>query len=76
MTVQSLRDAATYDEKHRQAGGSVTLGPSPGASLSASSTRLRSDYASVTEQSALRAGDGGFDMQVAGTTRLAGGAIT
>jgi filamentous hemagglutinin len=35
-----------------------------------------SEYANVTEQSAIRAGDGGFNVSVAGNTTLKGGAIT
>ncbi|MDP1685448.1 MAG: hypothetical protein Q8L67_09410, partial [Hydrogenophaga sp.] len=57
-------------------GGSVTFGPAPGASVSASRTKIDSNLASVGEQSAIRAGDGGFDVQVKGATDLNGGAIT
>jgi filamentous hemagglutinin len=35
-----------------------------------------SEYANVTEQSSIRAGDGGFNVNVAGNTTLKGGAIT
>jgi filamentous hemagglutinin len=45
-------------------------------SLSASKSKVDSTYASVTEQTGLKAGDGGFDVQVAGDTELIGGAIT
>jgi hypothetical protein len=46
------------------------------ASVSANRSRINSDYASVGEQSAIRAGDGGFDVRVAGQTQLVGGQIT
>ncbi|MBN9370760.1 filamentous hemagglutinin N-terminal domain-containing protein [Hydrogenophaga sp.] len=39
-------------------------------------TTIHSEYASVTEQSGMRAGDGGFDVRVKGKTVLKGGAIT
>jgi hypothetical protein len=45
-------------------------------SVSASSSKIESDYASVTEQSAIRAGDKGFDVDVKGDTDLKGSAIT
>ncbi|MBK9446256.1 MAG: hypothetical protein IPO00_09260 [Betaproteobacteria bacterium] len=44
--------------------------------MSASSSKIKSDYGSVTEQSAIRAGDKGFDVDVKGDTDLKGGAIT
>ena len=37
---------------------------------------INSNYASVTEQSGLKAGDGGFTVNVQGNTALVGGAIT
>ena len=39
-------------------------------------SEVNSDYASVTEQSGIRAGDGGFQVDVKGNTDLKGGAIT
>jgi len=39
-------------------------------------TRIKSNYQSVNEQSAIRAGDGGFQVSVAGDTTLTGGQIT
>ena len=47
-----------------------------GGSISSSKTNIVSEYANVTEQSAIRAGDGGFIVNVAGNTTLKGGAIT
>ena len=38
--------------------------------------RYLDDYASVTEQSGIKAGDAGFDVRVNGNTDLTGGAIT
>jgi len=39
-------------------------------------SKVKSNYLSVTEQSGLFAGDGGFDIRVQGDTDLIGGAIT
>ncbi|MDO8943020.1 MAG: hypothetical protein Q7U75_07530, partial [Desulfobacterales bacterium] len=47
-----------------------------GGSVSASSSKIDSHYASVTEQAGIKAGDGGFDVRVGGDTDLKGGAIT
>ncbi len=48
----------------------------PSAAGVSRNTRIQSDYASVGEQSGLKAGDGGFDVEVQGRTTLNGGAIT
>ena len=76
MLIESLQDTSVFHEESQQVGGSVTFGPAPGGSVSASRTKIDSNLASVGEQSAIRAGDGGFDVQVKGATDLKGGAIT
>ena len=76
LTIESLQDTSHYRESNKQVGGSVTFGPAPGASVSASASKINSDYASVSEQSGIRAGDGGFQVNVKGKTELTGGAIT
>jgi hypothetical protein len=53
----------------------VTLGPVPGGSLNLSGQRVDASYASVIEQSGIFTGDGGFQLDVDGRTRLIGGAI-
>jgi hypothetical protein len=53
----------------------VTLGPAPGGSLNLSGQRVDASYASVIEQSGIFTGDGGFQVDVDGRTRLIGGAI-
>ena len=55
---------------------SATVGAGGGGSFSASRTNIESEYASVGEQSGIRAGDGGFDVKVQGKTVLKGGVIT
>lgn len=76
LTIESLQDQRRYNEKSKQVGGSLTVGPSPGGSVNVGGTRINSDYLSVGEQSAIRAGDGGFDVRVAGKTELTGAQIT
>ncbi len=76
LVIESLQDTSVFHEQSRQTGGSVTFGLAPGASISASKTKIDSHLASVGEQSAIRAGDGGFQVDVRGTTDLTGGAIT
>lgn len=82
LNIESLQDKSTYNEKSSSAGLNVSLCIPPlcyGASSvggSAGRTRIDSDYQSVVEQSAIRVGDGGFDVKVKGDTTLKGGAIT
>ncbi|UDF33551.1 UNVERIFIED_ORG: hemagglutinin repeat-containing protein [Shinella sp. XGS7] len=76
LNIESLQDKSQYREKSQQVGGSVTIGPSPGGSLSAGQTKINSDYLSVGEQSAIGAGDGGFNVSVQGKTELTGAQIT
>lgn len=76
LVVESLQDTDQYQARSAQVGGSVMIGAGGGGSLSAGRTRVDSDYRSVAEQSAIRAGDGGFQVAVAGDTTLTGGQIT
>jgi len=46
-----------------------------GGSVSASQSKVSSDYASVARQSGIKAGDGGFQVEVKGTTDLKGAVI-
>ncbi len=76
LTIQSKQDTSTYKEQSNSAGGSLTIGAGLGGSVSAGRTEIDSTYASVKEQSGIRAGDGGFQVEVKGRTNLIGGAIT
>jgi len=75
LHMESPQDTADYRSRQRSWGASVTLGPSPGASVSAGRARTESDYASARERSGLYAGDGGFQVEVAGDTHLMGAVI-
>lgn len=76
LLIESLQDRITYKERSSQSGFSGTVGAGGGGSASASATNIDSEFTSVAEQSGIRAGDGGFDVQVQGKTTLKGGAIT
>jgi Hemagglutinin repeat len=79
LSIESLQDSSRYNESSQSAGFSVSVpitGGNAGASVSAGKTQINSNYQSVGEQSAIRAGDGGFQVSVAGNTTLTGGQIT
>jgi filamentous hemagglutinin len=79
LVITSKQDMRAYQssEQSRGIGAVVPIGAGAyGGSTSSSKTNIVSEYANVTEQSAIRAGDGGFNVNVAGNTTLKGGAIT
>lgn len=75
LNIESLQDTSKYDSKQKNIGGSVTIGAGGGGSLSYSKSSINSDYASVTEQSGIKAGDAGFQVNVQGKTDLKGAVI-
>ncbi len=75
LNIESLQNTRRYDSKQQSIGGSITVGTGASGSLSASRSKINSDYASVTEQSGIQAGDGGFQIEVAGNTDLKGAVI-
>jgi filamentous hemagglutinin len=76
LSIESLQDTSQYASKQQNVSASVTIGAGGGGSFSASKSKVNSNYASVVEQSGIKAGDGGFDVNVGGNTNLKGGAIT
>ncbi|WGS43226.1 hemagglutinin repeat-containing protein [Burkholderia sp. JSH-S8] len=81
LNVQSLQDQSKYDSKQQSAGVSISVcvpplcyGTSSG-SANFSQQKMHSDYAAVSEQSGIKAGDGGFQVNVKGNTDLKGGVI-
>ena len=75
LNIESLQDTSKYKSKQQSIGGSVTIGYGFSASVSASKSSSNSDYASVTEQSGIKAGDEGFQVNVNGDTDLKGAVI-
>ena len=76
LNIESLQDTATYAEKNQQIGASGMVGAGMSGSVNYAKSDINSTYASVTEQSGIKAGDGGFTVNVQGNTDLKGGAIT
>nr|WP_230850012.1 hemagglutinin repeat-containing protein [Ralstonia solanacearum] len=75
LNVASLQDTSTFHSKDQSIAGSVTVGYGFSGSASVSQQKIDSDYASVTEQSGIKAGDGGFQVNVHGNTDLKGAVI-
>ncbi|WP_240464471.1 contact-dependent inhibition toxin BcpA [Burkholderia cenocepacia] len=81
LNIESLQDKDHYDSRQQSAGISASVCAPPlcaGKSSVAGSvgqTKMNSDYASVIEQSGIKAGDGGFQVDVKGNTDLKGGVI-
>ncbi len=81
LNIESLQDKDHYDSKQQSAGISASVCAPPlcaGKSSVAGSvgqTKMNSDYASVIEQAGVKAGDGGFQVDVKGNTDLKGGVI-
>ena len=82
LAIESLQDRSTYTSKQSSAGVGLNLCIPPfcygasSASVSASKSKANSNYASVIEQSGIKAGDNGFDIAVAGNTDLKGVVIS
>ncbi|MGM0516884.1 MAG: hemagglutinin repeat-containing protein, partial [Pseudomonadota bacterium] len=81
LVIENVQDVSRYDSDRREAGAALSLCIPPfcygasSASLNLGEASIESDYASVTETAGIEAGDGGFDVRVAGDTDLAGGVI-
>ena len=81
LNIESLQDVSTYDAKQQSAGAGVSVCVPPlcygASSVSAnySNAKVNGNYASVVEQSGIKAGDGGFQLEVKGNTDLKGAVI-
>jgi len=81
LNIESLQDTSTYTSKQQSANIGVSICVPPfcyGASSVSggfASQNMHSEYASVSEQSGIKAGDGGFQVDVAGNTDLKGAVI-
>ena len=75
LRIESLQDTSTYKRRDGSLGGSVTIGYGFAASANIGQQKIDSDYRSVTEQSGIQAGDGGFDIRVQNNTDLKGALI-
>jgi filamentous hemagglutinin len=75
LNIQSLQDTSTYTSSSQNIGGSVTVGFGFSGSANYSQSNIDSNYASVTEQSGIKAGDNGYQVNVTGNTDLKGSVI-
>jgi filamentous hemagglutinin len=76
LNIESLQDTSQYDSKQKSMGGSISVGYGKmSGSFSSSKSNANSDYASVVEQSGIKAGDEGFQVSVNGNTDLQGAVI-
>ncbi|MET0506465.1 MAG: hemagglutinin repeat-containing protein, partial [Luteibacter sp.] len=79
LTIRSEQDTDDFSSKTMQAGAKVMFGLTQSGFVSASGYysqgKVDSKYQSVNEVSGIKAGDGGFQMVVGGTTHLIGGQI-
>ena len=81
LTITSVQDRSTFDSQQSSAGVGVSICVPPicygtsSASASFSRNATNNNYVGVAEQAGLRAGDGGFAVNVAGATTLTGAVI-
>ena len=78
LNVQSLQDIAVSEASQKSTGIALSIpivGTGGSASFSQSKQNSNSNYASVNEQSGIKAGDGGFTINVQGNTDLKGATI-
>ncbi|WP_318652923.1 hemagglutinin repeat-containing protein [Pseudomonas sp. PDM18] len=78
LTLNSLQDSDHYDAKQKNVsgGGSVAIiGSGGSANVSASQSKIDSNYKSVQEQTGLYAGKDGFQITVGNHTQLDGSVI-
>jgi filamentous hemagglutinin len=76
LLIESLQDTSKSDSKQKSGGGSISIGAGVwSANVNLSNAKAKGDYASVTEQSGIKAGDGGFGVDVKGRAELKGGVI-
>src|SRR5450830_479856 len=76
LNLESLQDLARFDSKSQSISVSGTYGVGVSVSGSYNQSNMHNDYASVQEQSGIKAGDGGFQIKVGGNTDLKGAVIS
>ncbi|MGB4345780.1 MAG: hemagglutinin repeat-containing protein, partial [Burkholderiaceae bacterium] len=68
LHIESLQESSNYKSKQQNISGSATIGPASSGNLSLNHSKVDSTYTSVTEQSGIKSGDGGFGVAVKGGT--------
>jgi len=82
LTITSRQDTNAYDSRQSSAGIQASIcvppfcvGQTVSGSASVSDQKINSNYQSVSAQSGIYAGSGGFDVNVGNHTQINGGAI-
>lgn len=77
LSIESLQDTKTYVGESSNKGFSVSTnaGYLSNVSINSSNGKMKSDYASVTDQAGIYAGDGGFVINTAEKTSLTGAVV-
>ncbi|WP_346729250.1 hemagglutinin repeat-containing protein [Achromobacter ruhlandii] len=79
LRIETLQDTSTYKSKQQSAGINASICVygycSSSVSANVSQGRMNSDFKSATEQAGLKAGNGGFIVDVKSNTTLIGGVI-
>lgn len=78
LKIESLQDKSSYTSAQSSSGVSLSVsitGVPTGGGISASKSNISSDFNSVTQQSGIKVGDGGFQVDVQGNTDLKGAVI-
>jgi filamentous hemagglutinin len=81
LNIESQQDTSTFTSKQLSANVGINICVPPicagmsSVSGGVAAQHMQSDYASVSEQSGIKAGNGGFQVEVAGNTDLKGAVI-
>ncbi|WP_176701139.1 EndoU domain-containing protein, partial [Gilliamella sp. Bif1-4] len=78
LNIESKQDSDEFHSKSTSTsvGGSFSYGGSSSINASASKTKMDSNWQSVTDQSGIFAGSGGYDIKVGNNTDLKGAVIS
>jgi filamentous hemagglutinin len=83
LRIETQQDESQYESKQSSTGFNISVcvppicyGTPVTGSVQVSKTTIDHNYQSATGQSGIAAGEGGYDIKVAGNTDLKGGAIT
>ncbi|WP_132689205.1 hemagglutinin repeat-containing protein [Volucribacter psittacicida] len=75
LNIESLQDTMKYEGKQESISGQVTVGYGFSAGGSYGRSKVNADYASVTTQAGIFAGEEGYHIDVGDHVKLTGGAI-
>ncbi|QRQ80926.1 hemagglutinin repeat-containing protein [Paralysiella testudinis] len=76
LNIESLQNTAQYNSKQQNISGQITVGYGASGSANYSQSKMNADYAAVSQQSGILAGDDGYQINIKGHTDLKGGLIT